>query len=256
MEYQGKVAIVTGGGQGIGRACVLALAREGAAVIVADRDAEAAGVLVDGIKSWGGQAAAVVADVAQENDAARIANEAVAAFGGIDMLINNAGIQSQGTVESTTLDRWNNTIAINLTGVYLVSRFVVPEMRRRGGGTVVNVASIHGLVTAPNLSAYAASKGGVIALSRSMALDFAEDGIRVNCVCPGVIDTSLLREAARLENAAHPKEQLKTWSKLQPLGRLGQAEEAAELILFLVGPRSSFITGAVYTLDGGLSARF
>jgi NAD(P)-dependent dehydrogenase (short-subunit alcohol dehydrogenase family) len=256
MEYQGKVAIVTGGGQGIGRACVLALAREGAAVVVADRDAEAARVLVDGINSWGGHAAAVVADVAQENDAARIANEAVAAFGGIDILINNAGIQTQGTVESTTLDRWNNTIAINLTGVYLVSRFVIPEMRRRGGGTVVNVASIHGLVTAPNVSAYAASKGGVIALSRSMALDFAEDGIRVNCVCPGVIDTSLLREAARLENAAHPQEQLKSWAKLQPLGRLGQAEEAAELILFLVGPRSSFITGAVYTLDGGLSARF
>jgi NAD(P)-dependent dehydrogenase (short-subunit alcohol dehydrogenase family) len=256
MEFHNKVAIVTGGGQGIGRACVLALAREGAAVVVADRDAEAAGVLVEGINSWGGRAAAVVADVAQENDAARIATEAVAAFGGIDILVNNAGIQTQGTVESTTLDRWNNTIAINLTGVYLVSRFVLPEMRRRGGGAVVNVASIHGLVTGPNLSAYAASKGGVIALSRSMALDFAEDGVRVNCVCPGVIDTSLLREAARLENSSHPAEQLKTWGKLQPLGRLGQAEEAAELILFLAGPRASFITGSVYTLDGGLSARF
>lgn len=256
MEFTGKVAVVTGGGQGIGRACVLALAREGAAVVVADRDTEAVRVLVEGIASWGGHALAVVADVSLEADAARIAQEAVAGFDGIDILINNAGIQPSGTVESTPLDRWNETIAINLTGVYLTARFALPEMRRRGGGSIVNVASIHGLVTAPNLAAYAASKGGVIALTRSMAVDYAPDAIRVNCVCPGVIDTSLLREAARLEYAAHPEERLKEWAARQPLGRLGQAEEVAELILFLAGARSSFITGAVYTIDGGLGARF
>ena len=256
MDFAGKVAIVTGGGQGIGRACALALAREGATIVIADRDTEAAQALISGVNNWGGRGLAITADVSVESDAARIANEAVAAFGGIDILINNAGIQPHGTVESTSLDRWNETIAVNLTGVYLVSRFVIPEMRRRGGGAIVNVASIHGLVTAPNLSAYAASKGGVIALSRSMALDYAADGVRVNCVCPGVIDTSLLREAARLEHVAHPEEQLKAWGKLQPLGRLGSAEEVAEMILFLASTRASFITGSTYTVDGGLGSRF
>jgi NAD(P)-dependent dehydrogenase (short-subunit alcohol dehydrogenase family) len=154
------------------------------------------------------------------------------------------------------MDAWSATMAVNLTGVYLVSRFVLPEMRRRGGGAIVNVASLHGLHTEPGWSAYAASKGGVIALSRSMALDYAAEGIRVNCVCPGMIDTSLLRAAAMHEYRAHPEERLRQWAAQQPLGRLGTPEEIAELILFLAGPRSSFITGSVYTADGGRSAGF
>ena len=172
------------------------------------------------------------------------------------MLINNAGVQTFGTVESTLLEQWNATIGVNLTGVYLVSRFIIPEMRRRGSGTVVNVASIHGLTTTANVAAYAASKGGVIALSRSMALDYADEGIRVNCVCPGIIDTSLLREAAAIEAANNPAAQIKTWGAMQPLGRLGTADEVAQTILFLAGPRSAFVTGAVYTIDGGLSASY
>jgi NAD(P)-dependent dehydrogenase (short-subunit alcohol dehydrogenase family) len=256
MDFLHKVAIITGGAQGIGRAAALALAREGAAVVIADRDGPAGRSLAEGIGSWGGRALPIVADVSSEADAARIATETVAAFGGIDVLINNAGIQAPGTVESTPLDVWSAMIAVNLTGVYLVSRFVLPEMRRHGGGTIVNVASLHGLLTEPGWSAYAASKGGVIALSRSMALDYAAEGIRVNCVCPGVIDTSLLRAAAMHERRANPEERLHEWAAQQPLGRLGAPEEVADLILFLAGPRSSFITGGVYTADGGRGAGF
>ncbi len=256
MEFSGKVAIVTGGGHGIGRACVLALAREGAAVAVVDQDVEAAQTVVAGITSWGGRALAISADVAQESDAARIATETVAAFDGIDILINNAGIQTHGTVENTTLEQWNRTLAVNLTGVYLVSRFVLPEMRRRGGGAIVNVASLQGLVTEPNVAAYAASKGGVLALTRTMALDYASEGIRVNSVCPGTIDTPMLRETARIMSTGQPDTVLKQWSQKQPLGRLGTAEEVAELILFLASSRASFVTGSAYVVDGGLGARF
>jgi NAD(P)-dependent dehydrogenase (short-subunit alcohol dehydrogenase family) len=256
MDFQSKVAIVTGGAQGIGRSVALALARDGAAVVIADRDGPAGRALAEGIRSWGGQAMVVVADVSSEADAARIATETVSAYGGIDVLVNNAGVQTPGTVESTPLDVWGATIAVNLTGVYLVSRFVLPEMRRRGGGSIVNVASLHGLLTEPGWSAYAASKGGVIALSRGMALDYASEGIRVNCVCPGAIDTSLLRAAAQHERRANPEERLRDWASQQPIGRLGTPEEVADLILFLAGPRASYLTGAVYTVDGGRGAGF
>lgn len=256
MEFSGKVAIVTGGGNGIGRACALALARDGAAVAVVDCDGHAAHAVVEGIASWGGHALAIVADVSQESDAARIAAETVATFNGIDILINNAGIQTHGTVENTSLELWNQTLAVNLTGVYLVSRFVLPEMRRRGGGSIVNVASLQGLVTEPNVAAYAASKGGVLALTRTMALDYAPEGIRVNSVCPGGVDTPLLHESARRMSVAHPEGILKEWSQMHPLGRLSTPEEVAEVILFLASPRAAFVTGSAYTVDGGLGARF
>jgi NAD(P)-dependent dehydrogenase (short-subunit alcohol dehydrogenase family) len=256
MQFADKIAIVTGGAHGIGRATALGLAREGASVVIADHDEEATRQVVDGIRSWGAQAQGIVADVADERDAARIAAETVNSLGGIDLLVNSAGIQPAGSIESTPLETWNTTIGVNLTGTYLVSRFVVPEMRRRGGGAIVHVASIHGLLTRANRAAYAASKGGVVALSRTMALDYADEGIRVNCVCPGAIDTALLHRAAALQNAAHPEEVLSTWARQQPIGRLGTVEEVAELILFLIGPHATFITGAVYAVDGGSSAGF
>lgn len=256
MDFQHKVAIITGGGQGIGRAVAVALAREGAAVVVVDEDGPVAQVLADGVAAWGGQALAMSADVANEADVARVAAETVATFGGIDILINSANYQASGSVESTPLDLWNRVIGVNLTGVYLMSRAVLPELRRHGGGTIVNVAALQGLLAEPNWAAYTASKGGVIALSRSMALDYAAEGIRVNCVCPGMIDTPLLRATALHERRIHPEELLRTWAARQPIGRLGTPEEVAELVLFLAGPRSSFMTGSVYTADGGLGAGF
>lgn len=256
MDFHDKVAVITGAASGIGRACALALARDGARVAIADRDANATHMVVEGIKSWGGQAIGIIANVSQESDAARIAAETVSAWDGIDILVNNAAVQARGTVESTPLDRWNETIAINLTSVYLVSRFIVPEMRRRGGGSIINIAAIQGLVTEPNLSAYTASKGGVLALTRTMALDYASEGIRVNSICPGVINTPLLRESLRLSGHANPDEHLPALARAQPIGRLGSPEEVAELVLFLASSHASFITGSTYTVDGGAAARY
>ncbi|MCG8351042.1 MAG: SDR family oxidoreductase, partial [Chloroflexales bacterium] len=184
------------------------------------------------------------------------AADTVAHFGGLDILVNNAGIQSYGTVETARPELWNETLSVNLTGVYLMSRFAVPEMRRRGGGAIINVASLQGIVTEPNVSAYAASKGGVLALTRTMALDYAGEGIRVNSVCPGTIDTPLLRHAADLINSQNPQAVLSEWGRRQPLGRLGTPEEVAEVVLFLASDRASFVTGSAYVVDGGLGAGF
>jgi NAD(P)-dependent dehydrogenase (short-subunit alcohol dehydrogenase family) len=254
MEFQDKVVIITGGASGIGRASALAFAREGARVLIADIDAEATDTLVEGIRSWGGIAQGISGDVTREADAARITNETVSSFGGIDVLINNVGVQTHGTVESTTLEAWNATLAVNLTSVYLMSHFVVPEMRRRGGGAIVNMASIQGLACEPNVAAYAASKGGVIALTRTMALDYANENIRVNSVCPGWVDTPLLHASAHA--SGQPADVvLQQRSSMKPMGRFGSPDEIAQVVLFLAGPRSSFVTGAAYTVDGGLSAR-
>jgi NAD(P)-dependent dehydrogenase (short-subunit alcohol dehydrogenase family) len=254
MEFQDKVVIITGGASGIGRASALAFAREGAQVLIADIDAEATTMLVEGIRSWGGHAQGIVGDVTREADAARIANETVGNLGGIDVLINNAGMQTHGTVESTTMEAWNATLALNLTSVYLMSHFVVPEMRRRGGGAIVNIASIQGLACEPNVAAYAASKGGVIALTRTMAMDYANENIRVNSVCPGWVDTPLLHASAQA-SGQHADVVLQQRSSMKPMGRFGTPEEIAQVVLFLAGPRASFVTGAAYTVDGGLSAR-
>ncbi len=256
MEFQSKVAIITGAAQGVGRAVSLAFAREGAAVVVVDADADAVQAVAEGVTSWGGRALAMPADVANEADAARVAAETVATFGGIDLLITNPPLHIPGSVESTPPDRWNRIISTNLGGVYLMARAVLPELRRHGGGVIINVAALHALRGEAGWAAYTASTGGVVALSREMALDYASEGIRVNCVCPGMIDTPTLRAAARHERRANPDELLHSWAARHPLGRLGTPEEIADLILFLASPRASFITGSVYTADGGLSAGF
>jgi NAD(P)-dependent dehydrogenase (short-subunit alcohol dehydrogenase family) len=251
-RFSDKVAVVTGAGGGIGRATAEALAREGARVALVDVRQDLLDEVVPTIRQAGGTAIGVGADVSVVDEARRIADETSAAFGGIDILVNNAAIERYGTVVDMAEDDWDRVIAVNLRGVYLMSRFCIPSMVERGGGSVVHVASVQAFTCLPRSAAYVATKGAVVALTRAMALDHAHEKVRVNCVCPGSIETPLLRHAAEQEE--NPEAMFAEWASKHPIGRIGKPEEVAQVILFLAGDQSSFVTGAPYLVDGALSA--
>ena len=253
-RFEGKVAVVTGAGAGIGRATAEAFAAEGAAVVAADWDEPAARAVVAAIAAAGGQALAVHADVSQDGDAARIAAATKDAFGGIDILFNNAAIQTYGSVWELPEEAWDRTIGVNLKSIFLVSRHCIPVMMERGGGSIINTASVQGLASQRNVAAYAAAKGGVISLTRNMALDLGGHNIRVNSVCPGAIDTPLLRWASDLFGGE--AENTEDMGAMHALGRVGQPEEVAKIVLFLASDDASFCTGGAYLVDGGLLAPF
>ena len=253
MRFANKVVVVTGGGAGIGGACSQAFAAEGASVVVADVNEANANGAVEAITQAGGTASAVIADVSKIDDAKRIAQHAIDQYGGVDVLVNNASIQTYGTVVDTDEATWDRTININLKGMYLVSKYCVPEMIKRGGGAVVNLASVQGITTQPNVVAYTATKGAIIAMTRTMALDHAADGVRVNSVSPGSVDTPMLRWAANLFVPDNPEGAVEEWGKLHPLGRVAKAQEVAHVVLFLASADASFVTGANVVVDGGLS---
>lgn len=253
MRFEGKVALVTGAATGIGGATAVAFAAEGASVVLSDVNQSALDERTREIQSAGGQAIAVLADASKAADAQRTVNEAVAAFGGIDYLVASAGIQTYGTAVDTDEDTWDRTLAVNAKGVYLAAKYCIPEMVKRGGGAIVNVASVQGLFSQPNVAAYSASKGAVIAMTRTMAIDHAGDNIRANSICPGSIETPLLRFAAEQMQPEDPDGAIKEWGGLHVLGRVGQPEEMAQVALFLVSDAASFITGAAIVADGGLT---
>ena len=246
-RLSGKTAIVTGAAGGLGSAICRLFAREGAGVAVADLDWEAARALAGEIAAAGGRAFPVRADVTSAEDAAEMTEAAVRFAGGVDILVNNAGIAGLGAVTEISEADWNRVLAVNLTGAYLCSRRVIPEMIRAGGGSIVCVSSVAGVVAQPGQAAYHASKHGLIGLVRAMALDHARDGIRVNAVCPGAVDTPLLSPLT--------EERMADLAARHALGRIAQPEEIAAAVLHLAGDESSFTTGTALLADGGWTAQ-
>lgn len=249
MRFSGKVALITGAGSGIGRAAAEAFAQEGAKVIVADTDTATAEATVAAIQTDGGQARPVVVDVSKEVTVEQMAQKIIGRYGGIDILVNSAGVLRFGSVLDTEPTDWNQVLAVNLTGVYLCSRAVLPSMIQRGGGAIINLSSSTGAHDAQGqLAAYVVSKGGVALLTKAMAIDHAKDKIRVNAIAPGPTDTPMLRD-----NLAAAE--LQAFAQTFPLQRLGRPQELAQAILYLASDEASFITGAILAVDGGQTAQ-
>jgi NAD(P)-dependent dehydrogenase (short-subunit alcohol dehydrogenase family) len=248
---QGKVVLVTGGGSGIGRATSVKLAAEGAKVMIADYNAAGAERTVAMIKETGGIASCVVADVSIASQVATMVNRTVETYGRLDGAFNNAGVEGRmaDTVEATE-ENFDRLIAINLKGVWLCMKFEIPQMLKHGGGAIVNTSSGAGLVGVEGLSAYNASKHGVVGLTKTAALEFAQKKIRVNCVCPGLINTPMV---ARMIDSGGMNEQ--DFIAGEPIGRMGKPEEIGEGVLWLLSDAASFVTGHAMSIDGGWVAR-
>jgi meso-butanediol dehydrogenase/(S,S)-butanediol dehydrogenase/diacetyl reductase len=249
MRLEGKVAIVTGGGSGIGRATAVLFAREGAKVVVADYQTNTGQETLQAIKDVAGEAIFVEVDVSNSAQVQHMVQTALDAYGGIDILFNNAGVLLFGTVLDTDEEAWNWLMSINLTGTFLVSKAVLPHMIERGGGSIINMTSSTGAHDAAgNAVAYVASKGGVALLTRAMAIDHAKDNVRVNAIAPGPTNTPMLRDNLSPED-------LETFAATFPMKRLGQPEELAYATLFLASDEASFVTGAIMAVDGGQTAQ-
>jgi NAD(P)-dependent dehydrogenase (short-subunit alcohol dehydrogenase family) len=256
-DWSGRVAFVTGGSQGIGRGCAEVLAAAGAAVTVCGLPDGHVAEAVESIRSAGGDALGVEADVADRASIAAAIEQAVKRYGRLDTLVTSAGIQRYGTVADTTEATWDEVFAVNVKGVFLAAQAALPYLRASGQGSIVVISSVQGHVNQPNVAAYAASKGALDALVRSMAIDEAPRGVRVNAVCPGSVDTPMLRASARKFSdgtEAGTQALVEQWGRTHPLGRVATPREVGEVVAFLAGPRASFVTGEDVRVDGGLLA--
>jgi NAD(P)-dependent dehydrogenase (short-subunit alcohol dehydrogenase family) len=246
VRLSGKAAIITGGGSGIGKAIAQAFVREGAKVVIAGRDGKK---LERAAAEIGAECLAVSADVSKTNDGQKLVSSAIDRFRHINILVNNAAVLLPGTAESLSEEDFDQTFAVNVRGLWLLSRAVLPHMRASGGGSIVNIASVLSMVGARNRVAYAASKGAVMAMTKAMALDHAAENIRVNCICPGIVATEMVARFNLDENARRQR------VAMHPMGRFGQPEDVASTAVFLASDESGWTTGSVITVDGGYSAQ-
>ena len=253
----GKIAIVTGAGSGLGEAISILLGKNGATVMLADVDVDGAERVRRQVEQSGGKGRVVNTDVAKPDAAKALVDAAVTEFGRLDIAVNNAGIGGPtAPIGEYPIDGWDKIIAINLSGVFYGMRYQIPAMLAAGGGAIVNMASIAGKVGLPNAGGYAAAKHGVIGLTETAAVEYAARGIRVNAVGPGFINTPLIGKRSVLDaDSATAADEMQALAALHPMNRLGEASEVAELVLFLVSDRASFITGAYYNVDGGYLAQ-
>lgn len=252
-RLEGRVAIITGGAGAIGGATAHRMAADGATVVVADREAGPAELVAQDIRSAGGLALALQVDVTSDDSVRSMTEAVVVAHGRIDVLFTCAGVLVSGSVVDTSLDDWQRSLAVNLTGTFLVSRHVVPVMLAQGSGSIIHMSSTAGMVGEAAIAAYCASKGGVVMLARQMAVDFARRGVRVNVVCPGWIDTPFNDPA--IEAGGGPEALAPFVDLMVPIGRQGQPEEVADVVAFLASDDARLMTGAVVMVDGGLTAQ-
>ncbi|MGX1793948.1 SDR family NAD(P)-dependent oxidoreductase [Microbacterium sp. NPDC055312] len=249
MRLENKKAIVTGGAGGIGRATSLAFAAEGAAVAVVDLNADAAEAVAEEIRAAGGTAVAIAADVSSEDDIIRVVETANESLGGIDVVFNNAGIIRRTTAVETTVEEWDRVFGVNVRAIFLMCKHVVPIMKANGGGSIVNTGSGWGLKGGGRAISYCASKGAVVNMTRALAIDHGPDGIRVNSVNPGDVDTGMLRDEAR--QLGQDQAGFLAEAAERPLNRMGQPSEIAAAVVWLASDDSSYVTGSALVVDGG-----
>jgi NAD(P)-dependent dehydrogenase (short-subunit alcohol dehydrogenase family) len=254
MRLENKVAIITGAGGGQGRAAALMFGKEGAKIVASDWNTQSGEETAAQVRAAGGEAIHIGADVSAGPEVRRLIDGALESYGRIDVLYNNAGVGYSSTLSmhdilKTPEEDWDRVLAINLRSVFLTCKYAIPEMLKTGGGSIINTSSVAALVGGENAHAYTASKGGMISLSRALAVEFGPRNVRVNCICPGVIDTPMVAPVVGpLKDTSHP-------FRLSPIRRLGTPEDIAYCALYLASDESSFVTGTVFVIDGGLTAR-
>jgi len=251
MKLKNHSVVVTGSGSGIGRACALAFANEGANIVVADIQPESAEETVRQIHARGGTAFAWQADVSREDSVALLVDTTIKSYGKIDTLLNNAAIQVNKTIEDTSFDEWNTQMSVNVGGVFLCSKLFLPFLKLTKG-SIVNMSSVNGYFVEPSCAGYCTTKAAIIGLTKAMAIDHGHEGIRVNCICPGYIDAGLAE--GYFQSQANPAQARVDAGKLHALWRIGKPEEVAQVAIFLASDGASFVTGSAYVVDGGFGS--